>query len=312
MVTPMLRVPGSAAGAMRAMRPATGRATPSTCTSTGMPAAMRPTSWVPTLPASSRRARSTMLKSCCSGLTFSPGTAYRLATMPAMGACRLASRRPTRVVSSAACAALSWARAVSSAERELSSAMVDMNCCAARRSLLACARSACSSVARADSSCAPRSATRLARSASSMRPISCPARTRLPSATSSSSSVPPALARTIAVCGATSAPENSTTPGRRASVGCTTSRAANSSATSGLPSPGLPSPGLPLPGAEADWAITAPTAAPPGTFSKPVVHARPAPATTARPRPPVHHHLLRMFLSPRLGRQAPSCQCGAV
>ena len=67
------------------------------------------------------------------------------------------------------------------------------------------------------------------------RPSACPAVTRLPSATVSASSVPPALARTIAVWGATSGPENSTTAGICAMAGCTTSRLMNSSGTSGLP-----------------------------------------------------------------------------
>ena len=46
--TPIERVPASAAGAMRASRPATGSATPSTRTCTGMPGARRDTSCVPT------------------------------------------------------------------------------------------------------------------------------------------------------------------------------------------------------------------------------------------------------------------------
>ena len=69
-----------------------------------------------------------------------------------------------------------------------------------------------------------------------MRPSVCPAATRLPSLTFSASSVPLALARTTAVDGATSGPENSSRDVSRASCGWATSRAVNSRVTSFLPS----------------------------------------------------------------------------
>lgn len=155
---------------MRAMRPGTGCSRPSTRTCTDMPAASAATSCVPTLPANSSCRRSTRVSAGCSSVTFSPGTTWRLATMPAIGAISVPSRKPTRVVSSEAWAALSAARAVSSCAREFSSAMGDMNDCDADRSLDAWVRSAWTSVARADSRLACRSATRLPSSASSMRP----------------------------------------------------------------------------------------------------------------------------------------------
>ena len=73
-------------------------------------------------------------------------------------------------------------------------------------------------------------------SALSMLPSNWPARTRLPSATASASRVPAVLARTTAVCGATSGPENSIVEGIVTSSGATTSRWTNSSVTSALPS----------------------------------------------------------------------------
>ena len=209
--------------------------------------------------------------------------------MPEMGASKVPSRRLILVVSSEAWAALRLALAVSIAARELSSAMPEMNCCAARRSLLAWLRSACTRLARIDSRLALRSATRLARSASSMRPSTWPACTRLPSATVSASSVPPALARTMAVCGATSGPENSTTPGRRASVGCTTSRLTNSSGTSGFLSPFSDLP---------DAAWLAPLSAAPAGLNAPRPTAKPAPAKTATATPPPSHHCFFMPDSP--------------
>ncbi len=72
--TPIERVPASAAGAMRASLPVSGLSTPSILSVTGMPAASRATSCVPTVPASSSRCRSTMVTTCCSAVTFSPAT----------------------------------------------------------------------------------------------------------------------------------------------------------------------------------------------------------------------------------------------
>ncbi len=173
-------------------------------------------------------------------------------------------------MSSAAFAASSPARAVSTAARELSSAIGEMKCCAARLSLEASVRSAWLSKARADSRFARRSATRLASSARSIRPSGWPALTRLPSATSSASSVPAARVRTIAVCGATSGPENSTTEGMRARVGVTTSALVNSSAGAAL-SPAFAT-AVPLPGP-----------------SQPANHAPPEPATSSSATPPISH-----------------------
>ncbi len=94
-------------------------------------------------------------------------------------------------------------------------------------------RSACASTVRADSSIALRSLTRPDSSSRSSVPITCPAFTRLPSATYSACNVP--LARAAAVCGATSGPEKEIVTGSDAIVGCTISRCVNSSVTSGLP-----------------------------------------------------------------------------
>ena len=156
--------------------------------------------------------------------------------MPPIGATSAASRRPTRVVSSAATAAACNARALSSCEREVSSAIAEMNDCWARRSFDACVRSACASAALAASALAWRSLLRLCNSARSMRPSDWPALTCEPSCTASPTSVPPALARTTAVSGATSGPENSMLPGIVVHAGCTTSRGANSSVTAALSS----------------------------------------------------------------------------
>ena len=194
-----------------------------------MPGARRATSWVPTLPASSSVPMSTKVSTCCSTASFSPGSTWRLATMPAIGAIRLASRCATSVVASAAWAAASAARAVSRVARELSSAVPEMKFCSAKRSLLAWLRSACSKVARADSRLAPRSAIRLPRSAMSMRPSNWPARTLAPSTTSRLSKVPEALERSTAVLGATSGPENSMSCGRLTRLGRSTSLARKSS-----------------------------------------------------------------------------------
>ena len=128
MITPIERVPGSAAGAMRSSLPATGAATPSTCTSTAMPGRSDETSCVPTLPASSSRARSTIVITFCSMLSFSPGSTWRLATTPEIGATNSASRRLIRLVPSCAWAAANCARADSSAAPLASSAVPEMNC----------------------------------------------------------------------------------------------------------------------------------------------------------------------------------------
>jgi hypothetical protein len=113
---------------------------------------------------------------------------------------------------------------------------------------------------------AARSARRVATSVPSMVASTCPALTRLPSATASVSNVPPALARTVAVCGATSGPENSIRCAIVTRSGCTTSRGANSSVGSG----GLSS------------------------FLAPRVTASAAatPAAASRPPPAAHHHAL--------------------
>ena len=116
-----------------------------------------------------------------------------------------------------------------------------MNCCAARRSLLACVRSACASVARADSRLALRSATRLLSlghvDAAQHLPGRAPGclRPRV-----SASSVPPALARTTAVCGATSGPENSITARQPRQRRLHHLARLNSSATSGFLPPCRP------------------------------------------------------------------------
>ena len=132
---------------------------------------------------------------------------------------------------SCACADLSCARAASRRACEVCSAVGEMKFCAARPTLAVFWRSASTSVACADSTSAARSAARLCRSARSIAPITWPALTRLPSATLSESSVPAALARTTAVRGATSGPENSIVSGMRASTGRATSAATNSSGT---------------------------------------------------------------------------------
>ena len=234
MITAMDRVPASAAGAMRAILPATACATPSTLTCTAMPGLSCETSCVPTLPASSSLARSTMVSTVCSMLSFSPGTTWRFDTTPAIGATRAASRRLTRLVLSCICDAVSCARAVSSAAALTSRPLDEMNCWSAKRLFDSCWRSTWASWARADPRAASRSATRLVNSARSTVPSFCPALTRLPSATLSDSRVPGALARTTAVPGATSGPENSMTLARDTSCGFTTSAALNSSATSAL------------------------------------------------------------------------------
>ena len=151
----------------------------------------------------------------CSALTFSPGTTWRLPTIPGIGTASVASRMPTRVEASCACADLSAARAASTRACEVCSAVGEMKFCAARPTLAVFWRSASTSAACADSTSAARSAARLCRSARSISPITWPALTRLPSTTPSDSSVPAALARTMAVRGATSGPENSSVSGRR-------------------------------------------------------------------------------------------------
>ena len=284
-VTPIDRVPASAAGAMRASWPVSAASMPSTRTCTGMPGVRRATSCVPTLPASSSRARSTMVSTCCSADTFSPGSTWRLATMPAIGASSVASRWPTRVVSSVAWAAASAARAVSTWARELSSALGEMKFCAARRSLLAWVRSAWARLARAESSMALRSAMRGASSAMSMRPSAWPALTRSPSATVSASSVPEVRARSSTVLGATSGPEKAMRSGRLARCGCTTSLARNSSGADAA-----------APGCLAAWAW--PPGMAPGCMA---TQAPPATASTTTP-PSATHACLRMSCPPKAAR----------
>ena len=183
------------------------------------------------MPASSSDDRSTTVTICCSALTFSPGTTWRLPTMPEIGTDSVASRMPTRIEASCACADLSWARAASRRACDVCSAVGEMKFCAARPTLAVFWRSASTSAACADSTSAARSAARLCISARSITPITWPALTRLPSATLSESSVPAALARTTAVRGATSGPENSSVSGSRAATGRATSAATNSSGT---------------------------------------------------------------------------------
>ena len=77
-------------------------------------------------------------------------------------------------------------------------------------------------------------ALRLISSARSMWPSGWPALTREPSCTAKPTNVPAALARTIAVSGATSGPENSMVAGIAVHSGRTTSRASNSSVTAAL------------------------------------------------------------------------------
>jgi hypothetical protein len=238
MVTPIERVPGSAAGAMRAMRPATGCATPSTCTCTGMPGARRATSCVPTSAgqfepgqvddgqhlllgaAASRRAPRGAWRRCRRWAPPAPRRAGRC------GWCRRGQRGVD-----------GGARGVDRGA-ELSSAIGEMNCCAASRSLDAWVRSACASVARALSTLALRSARRLVCSARSMRPSVWPAATRLPSATFSASSVPRPW-RAPPRWTAPPAGPRTPPPGQPCHRRRTTSRWANSSGTSSLMS--LPS-----------------------------------------------------------------------
>ena len=189
---------------------------------------------MPTTPASSSSVRSTTVSNSCSALTFSPGSTLRRPTTPLMGAVSAASRRPTLTVAACACADLTCARAASSVAREVSSAFGEMNFWFARSVFDACARSASLMRALAESTPAARSAARLCRSARSMRPSTCPAFTRLPSATFNVSSVPAALARTMAVRGAINEPENSMRSGIATSCGFTTSLGANSKVTSGF------------------------------------------------------------------------------
>ena len=204
---------------MRSMRPFTGAAAPSMRTDKVCPGFSAETWCVPTTPASSSTDRSTTVISSCSALTFSPGSTLRRPITPLIGAVSAASRMPSFEVASAACVDLSWARAESSVARDDSSALAEMNCWRDRPSLAACARSASTTRAWADSTPAERSAARLCRSARSIVPSGWPALTRLPSATDSDSSVPAALARTTAVRGAISEPENSMRSGSAASTG---------------------------------------------------------------------------------------------
>ena len=142
-------------------------------------------------------------------------------------------------------------------------------------------RSACASCARADSSIALRSATRLDSSDRSTLPSSWPAFTRLPSATFSDSSVPAALARTTAVPGATSGPENSTLNGIGPSRGCTTSLARNSRAAALSPLAAACVAGATLDAAPRDDISTAAA----------------TPATTSTPTPPISQRLRMDILS---------------
>src|SRR5450755_222190 len=111
--------------------------------------------------------------------------------------------------------------------------------------------------------------------------MTCPARTRLPSATCNESSVPGALARTMAVRGATSGPENSTTTGIFAATGRATSPLVNSSGTAALAlSPESSLPELPPAfdaSASAAAAATNTRAPPPHHHSRPL---RPAGGAT--------------------------------
>ena len=269
-VTPIERVPGSAAGAMRAMRAVTGSSLPSTLTCTVMPGESLPTSCVPTRPASSSLDRSTMVSTCCSAATFSPGSVCRLATMPSIGEISAAWRSSTSLVPSCACADSIWPRADSSCARELSSAVGAMKFCEARPWLALYWRSDCSYMARADSTLALRSATLWRSSSRSSWPSDWPALTRLPSPTVRRSRLPEALARTITVLGATSGPENSIRPGIGAIVGLMTSPAWNSRA-----------------GLAASFFAA-------GALLPLVAYTPAPPARTATATPP-NHHCLRMI-----------------
>ena len=193
----------------------------------GRARAARPPACRPT-PGSSSVVRSTTVTICCSALTFSPGTTWRLPTMPEIGTASVASRMPSarrgelrlRRLELRPGGVEAGLRGLQRRRRDevLRGQPLVGRCSAARP------RPAWPA---ADSTPAARSAARLCRSARSIAPITCPALTRLPSATLSESSVPAALARTMAVRGATSGPENSIVSGMRASFGWVTSAATN-------------------------------------------------------------------------------------
>ena len=152
--------------------------------------------------------------------------------MPLIGAISEASRSAMRAESSAASAAATCALALSSDDLEFSSAIGEMNLSLARPMLDSCVRWACARVVLTAARLAVRSATLVCSSLMSMRPSSSPALTRWPSWTLSASSVPVALERTMAVLGATSGPENSTTCGNATCNGLAASVAVKSSGTS--------------------------------------------------------------------------------
>ena len=166
-----------------ARRPARRCPSTRTCDRLARRAAATPRACRP-MPASSSDARSTIVSTCCSALTFSPGTTWRLPTMPEIGASkrRLARRRRARRAS-CACADLSWARAASSAglrglqrgrRDEVLRRQADVG------GVLALGLDQ-RGLRRLDHRRAL--ATRLCRSARSISPITWPALTRLPSAT---------------------------------------------------------------------------------------------------------------------------------
>ena len=286
MVTPIERVPASAAGAMRAMRPATG------CGHAFDPHLAPPcrapgseTSCVPTLPASSSRARSTMVTHLLLQADASrPATTWRLATMPAIGATQGGvAQADAHGVQLAACAACSAARAASSAAREFSSAIGEMNCCVGQ-ALVAGVRAL---------GLRQRGARRLERwrcarrAGCRSRPCRCG----------------PAPARRARGClrlraqrqqraGRLGAHDGGLRRHQRAReldpsrhrgqrrprrLRC----GANSSVTSGF-LPSLPAPGL-APALASAW--------PSGLFSTPLIRAAPAAASTATATPPTHHFL---------------------
>jgi hypothetical protein len=115
-----------------------------------------------------------MVSSSCSAATFSPGSAWRLETMPLMGATRAASRSWMRAVSTWARAALYWALALSSEAREFSSAIGEMNFCSASPRLESWLRWAWASRALAASAWAVFSFRRALSSARSMTPSDSP------------------------------------------------------------------------------------------------------------------------------------------
>ena len=193
------RVPASVAGAIRTIRPTCGCATPSIFSTTSWPVRTAPTSAAGTGASISIRERSTIDITRPSTGSFSPGCAKRSATMPSIGATSSASDTDLRASASCAAAASRLPIATSSVDCAWSSALCDTKLRSLSWRVVSTVRRACATCESADFSWASRSRTRTSNSIGSIRPITCPRFTVIPSRTRNSRISPGTLAFTT-VC----------------------------------------------------------------------------------------------------------------